>query len=88
MDTNTVITYLACICFLFIFGKIFSVPLMKIIKLVINSVIGALLIFIINQVGSYFDFHIGLNIATAIFVGILGIPGTVLLVVLKFLIGF
>ena len=47
LDTN-VITYLACICFLFLFGRIFIVPVKKILKLVLNSIIGGIVIFIIN----------------------------------------
>lgn len=39
MDKN-IITYLACICFLFIFGRIFLKPIKKVFKLVINSVLG------------------------------------------------
>ena len=69
MDTN-IITYVACICFLFIFGRIFIVPITKILKLVINSILGGLLIFIINIVGSGFGFHIGLNFFTSILVRI------------------
>lgn len=83
MDTNTIITYLACISFLFIFGKVFAVPIIKIIKLIVNSIVGAVLIWIINLVGTSFQFHIGINIITAIFVGILGVPGAILLIVLK-----
>ena len=67
MDSN-IITYLACICFLFIFGRVFIVPITKILKLVINSVLGAILIYIINMVGSGFGFHIGLNFFTSILV--------------------
>lgn len=85
MDTNTIITYLACIAFLFIFGKVFAVPLTKIIKLIANSIFGAILIWLINLVGANFQFHIGINMITAIFVGILGLPGAILLIVLKLL---
>lgn len=88
MDTNIIITYLACIVFLFIFGKIFMLPLMKILKLIINSILGAVLIYIINLIGSVFSFHIGLNFVTAILVGLLGIPGAILLVVLKLFLGW
>lgn len=86
MDTNTIITYLACICFLFIFGRLFVLPIKTILKLVINSIFGGILIYVVNWVGSIFSFHIGLNFITAILVGILGIPGTVLLVIIKLLI--
>ena len=74
LDTNTIIIYIACICFLFLFGKIFILPLRSILKLVLNSVFGGILIYIINLIGSLFGFHIGLNYITAIFAGILGIP--------------
>ncbi|MCI9286836.1 MAG: pro-sigmaK processing inhibitor BofA [Clostridia bacterium] len=81
------IIYIACICFLFLIGKIFILPIKSVLKLVINSCIGGLLIYLINLVGGLFSFHIGLNYITAIFTGILGVPGVVLLVILKVILG-
>ena len=69
MDMN-LITYLACICFLFIFGRIFILPLKKIFKLIVNSILGGVCIYIINLVGATFNFHIGLNFFTSIIVRI------------------
>ena len=86
MDNN-VLTFLACICFLFIFGRVFILPIKSILKLILNSILGGILIYIINIVGQGFGFHIGLNYITSIFVGILGVPGAVLLVIIKILIG-
>lgn len=83
LDSNTVIIYLACIFFLFLFGRIFIVPLKTILKLVGNSILGGILIFIINLIGGAFNFHIGLNIGTSLIVGILGVPGAILLIILK-----
>ena len=85
MDFNNIITYIACIFFLFIFGKIFIIPIKTIFKLVMNSILGGLTIFIINLIGSFFNFHIGLNLITSIFVGILGIPGAIVIVIIKLL---
>ena len=79
MDTN-IITYLACI------WRIFIVPIKKILKLIINSILGGLTIFLINLVGGIWGFHIGLNIFTSILVGVLGLPGAVCLVIIKLLI--
>ena len=67
MDTN-VLTYLACICFIFVFGRIFILPLKKILKLVLNSILGGISIFVINLIGSTFGFHIGLNFFTIILI--------------------
>ena len=86
MDYN-ILKYLACICFLFLFGRIFIVPIKKVLKLVVNSILGGAIIYIINLIGNSFNFHIGLNFFTSILIGILGIPGAVVLVILKLLIG-
>ncbi len=86
MDTN-LLTYLACICFLFIFGKVFIVPIKKILKLVVNSVLGGVVIYLINLIGGTFGFHIGLNIFTSILIGLLGLPGAVCLIIVKLFIG-
>ena len=83
MDINTIITFLACIIFLFIFGKIFIWPLKSVLKLVFNSILGGILIYVINLIGMNFGFHIGLNLLTAIIVGLLGVPGAALLIILK-----
>ncbi len=86
MDQNTLI-FLACICLIFLFGRLFIVPIKQILKLVFNSILGALLIFVINLIGQLFNFHIGLNLFTSIVVGILGIPGAIVLILIKLAIG-
>lgn len=87
LELNSIIVFLGCIIFLFIIGKIFIIPLKSILKLVLNSIIGGLIIFVINVVGEMFSFHIGLNALTSILVGLLGIPGAILLIILKLTIG-
>lgn len=87
MNGNSIIIYLACLVVLFIVGKIFFLPLKSILKLIGNSILGGVLIYIVNIIGSSFNFHIGLNVGTSIFAGILGVPGVVFLVVLKLLVG-
>lgn len=86
LDFYTLIGYISGLCILFILCRIFIVPLKFVIKLVANSVIGALIIFIINFIGGYFSFHIGLNFITILFVSLLGIPGAILLSLIQLLI--
>lgn len=83
MDFYTVLIILGCVIGLWIIGRIFSIPIKAVFKLILNSVLGGILIFIINLIGGAFGFHIGLNVLTSIIVGILGIPGAVLLVIFK-----
>ncbi len=67
-NTNTIIIFLSCIMAIIIFGKALIWPLKHIVKLVINSILGGILIVLINYIGIPFGFHIGLNIITSIFV--------------------
>lgn len=85
MELNSVIVYIACIIFLFLIGRFLVLPFKSIAKLIGNSILGGILIFVINAIGSIWGFHIGLNVGTAVITGILGIPGVVLLIFLKFL---
>lgn len=85
MDQN-IITFLACVCFLFLIGRVFALPVKKVLKLVFNSILGGGLIYVINIIGSSFGFHIGLNLVTSIAIGILGIPGAIALILIKLLI--
>ena len=85
MELNSVIVYIACIIFLFLIGRFLVLPFKSIAKLIGNSILGGVLIFVINAIGSVWGFHIGLNVGTAIVTGILGIPGVVLLIFLMFL---
>ena len=85
MEYNSIIAFIACLFFLFIAGKIFIVPLKTIFRFILNSILGGILIFIINIIGEAFNFHIGLNIITSILVGLLGIPGVIAIVLIKIL---
>lgn len=67
MDTNILITFLACIIVLFLFGKILILPLKTILKIIFNSILGGVLIYVINLIGARFCFphrikHIYCNI--------------------------
>ena len=80
-----IITYLACVCILLIFGRLFILPIKMMAKLLLNSILGIIILYIINVIGANFAFHIGINWITIGVVGLLGAPGAILLLVLKFL---
>ena len=87
MDINTIIIYGACLIVLFIIGRVFYLPLKHVFKLLLNSILGGFLIYVVNFFGVSFGFHVGLNVETAIFAGLLGVPGVVVLVLVRLLIG-
>lgn len=87
MELTNILIVVGCALAFFIVGKILTFPIRKILKLIFNTIMGGVIIYIINLIGANFGFHIGLNIITSLVVGILGIPGAILLVILQFIIG-
>lgn len=83
MDISSILFFVLAIFLLFIIVKLFSWPLRILGKLIINGVLGAILLFIVNLVGSYFSFSIGINAITALIAGFFGIPGVVFLIIFK-----
>ena len=84
MDVNmSILVIISCICIFFVIGKIFIVPIKWIAKLILNSILGGVLIWI----GGIWSFHIGLNLLTSILVGILGVPGALLLIFIRLMVG-
>lgn len=83
MEVNNAIIITACVVSFIIIGWLFNISLSKIFKLILNSIIGGILIYLINYFGATIGMHIGLNIVTSVFVGIFGIPGALLLLAVK-----
>ena len=76
------LTYVGAIVLIFLVGKIFLWPLKIVLKLAASSLIGGLAILLINWLGAGFGVLIPLNLISAVIVGVLGIPGVVLLLIL------
>ncbi len=82
VQLSVFLTYAGAVVLIFLIGKIFLWPLKMILKLVLNSLAGGLVILLINAVGAAFGLMIPLNFLNAVIVGILGLPGVVLLLIL------
>lgn len=87
MSSNLAIllAWVAGIIIVFAFGKALKAPLKLAVKLLVNGIIGGIVIVIINLIGQNFEFQISLNIFSALIVGTLGVPGVILLIILKYL---
>lgn len=83
MEMKMLLLYVACIIAIFIIGKIFIVPIKIIVKLILNSILGGIIIWLINIVGAMWSIHIGINVVTVLITGILGIPGVILLLIVS-----
>ena len=65
--------------------KILGTPLRWAFKLLINALMGFIGLFIINFLGGFIGISLGVNLINAIVVGVLGFPGVVLLLLIKYL---
>ncbi|MCK9479857.1 MAG: pro-sigmaK processing inhibitor BofA family protein [Firmicutes bacterium] len=58
-------------------------PIKWFLKLIINCALGFVCLIIFNLLGGLFGLYIGINIVTAITVGLLGVPGLAMILLLK-----
>lgn len=82
LEIGILLAYAFGILVLYIIGYLFLVPIKILLKLVVNSIIGGILLLIINWLGGFIGFHLPVNLVSAICVGILGIPGIILVYLL------
>ncbi|WP_406677417.1 pro-sigmaK processing inhibitor BofA family protein [Neomoorella carbonis] len=90
MGGDTVQLILAGIFLLFLVylvGSIVLKPLKWIFKIIVNSFFGLLLLWAFNFFGSNFNFFIPLNWVTVLIAGFLGLPGLILLIFLRLVLG-
>lgn len=75
--------YILGLLILFVVTKIFFKPIKFLIRLIANSILGALALWLINLLRPLIGIYIGINPITALVTGLLGIPGICLLLLLQ-----
>ena len=85
-DIGIILAYSAGIMLVFMVSWIFVKPLKFLGRLVLNSLLGALFLIIFNYFGQYTGIYIGVNVVSALLLGILGIPGFIAILIVKLLI--
>lgn len=85
MNTSILIAGGVALVVIFFLICLFLKPLRALFALVLNTLFGWAGLYIFNLIFSSFGVAIGINIVSATTVGVLGIPGMILLVVLKFI---
>ena len=63
--------------------QLFSTPLRLALKVLLNTLLGFAALFLTNLAGSAAGLTLGMNLLNALVIGVLGIPGLVLLVLLR-----
>lgn len=62
---------------IYFFGRLLLVPLKVLLKLLLNSLLGGLVLLILNAAGGIFGIFLPINWLTAAVTGLLGLPGTI-----------
>ena len=83
LELSVFLTYAGAVMLIFLLGKILLWPLKLIGKLVLSSIAGGLLLLVLNAAAGIFGFFlIPVNLLTALVVGVLGLPGLILLLLI------
>ncbi len=83
LELNQIIAVFFGLLVIYVLARLLYLPAKILLGLVGNTVVGGGLLVVFNIVGSYFGLGIGINVLTALLVGLLGIPGVFLLVILQ-----
>ena len=65
--------------------RLLSKPIGWILKLLLHAVLGYIALFIFNFIGAWAGISLGLNFLNAVITGLLGVPGVILLLLVKYL---
>lgn len=71
--------------FLMIAGHFLMRPIRWVFKIAFNSLLGLIMLWGTNLIGESIGFTLPINLVSALIVGFLGIPGLILLIVLRYL---
>lgn len=83
IDFSVVLFFGLGLVLLYLTGWLLLAPLKFMMKLIVSGLLGALLLIIVNLVGGLFGIAIAINPLSALIAGYFGLPGIVLLLVLK-----
>ena len=85
MDFSVIIVIAAIVLGVIIVLRLLAKPNRFIFKLLINTVLGFVLLWLINFFGGGLGIALELSLFNALIVGLLGIPGVLLLLAIHFL---
>ena len=84
MQWTTLLAYAFGLLLVYAVARVLYTPLRWALTLLINGLLGGAALWLLNWIGGLFGFSLPLNPLTALLVGVLGIPGLVLVALLKY----
>lgn len=83
IDFEVILYFALGLILLYFTGWLLLAPLKIILKLILSGIFGGLLLYVINLIGGIFAVTIAINPISAVVAGYFGLPGIILLLVLK-----
>lgn len=80
---NVILAYVFGILLIYLVGRIFVMPIKFVFTLIYNGLVGGVMLWVLNLLGTHIGFTIGINPLTALIAGFLGLPGVFLLILFK-----
>lgn len=80
-----ILMFAAALGLLWLFFTLLKKPIKWALKILLNALIGFVGLFILNFLGSFVGISLGVNWLNAIITGVFGVPGVVLLLLIKYI---
>lgn len=80
---NTALYVVIGVLLIWLIIKVFATPIKWAFKLLLNTVLGFLILFLFNFLGEYIGITLSVGWVSALVAGVLGIPGIILLLLIE-----
>lgn len=71
--------------FVFFLFKIITKPLKLTFKFLVNTLLGFIILLVVNYIGGFIGFVIDISLLSCFITGLLGVPGVIILIILQLL---
>ncbi len=83
IDLNIILAFIFGLMVLYLLARVLVYPMRVLVKVVGNSLVGAVLLIFFNLVGGLVGLSVGVNVVSALVVGFLGVPGLITLLIVQ-----
>jgi inhibitor of the pro-sigma K processing machinery len=79
---QAVLAYFFVLVLIYVLFRLLYGPLRLVARVAYRTLLGALILWVLNLVGNLAGYHLPLNLPTAMTAGLLGVPGVIVIIVL------
>jgi len=79
---QAVLAYFFVLVLIYVLFRLLYGPLRLVARVAYRTLLGALILWVLNLVGNLAGYHLPVNLPTAMTAGLLGVPGVIVIIVL------